>query len=338
MAHGAGRHQRRPLYGRAVTTPDNPLTPGSLSVFTGSVFHYTSSAGLLGTLEGGAIRASAAASLNDLGEVRQGWEMIRTLLAVLPTSAAVEMLQRFAADPMKGQHEVFVLSASTRGDDANQWRLYADQGRGYALEFDGAVRLAAVSDAAARATPASRRSIGTLAKDFAAVSPWLAVLYSESAVRLALEELVDGLEYAGKRIDATSGIPEEEVALQYDEVQADAYEALATIAHLIKGEGFSGENEVRVVATFMWGEEHIRYRAALLGIVAYATLAQSPGGPRHTVLRPPAAGSPVATTLPIRSIRLGPLLGPEHENTVRAFLRARKLKHVTISRSGVPLR
>src|SRR4051812_46887785 len=129
-----------------MSDPANRLMPPSITTFRGSAFHYTSSAGLLGSLENKSIRASAASSLNDLGEVRQGWALIRRLLAELPESDAVDLLKRFADEPMRSEHEVFVLSASTRGDDANQWRLYADDGHGYAIELDASVPLAAVSD------------------------------------------------------------------------------------------------------------------------------------------------------------------------------------------------
>ncbi len=318
--------------------PLTPLMPPSIATFTGPVFHYTSSAGLLGSLESQSIRASAASSLNDLGEVRQGWELIQRVLAALPDSDAVDMLKRFAGDPMKGEHEVFVLSASTFGDDASQWRLYADGGHGYAIELDASVPLAAVSDDSDAPAPTAKPSIGTLVKDVAAVSPWHRVIYSDAAVETAVNELVAAVDGEIQGIEATSGMPEEEVDFAYDALQDNAYEALATIAHLIKSPGFSGESEVRVVATFMWGEEHIHYRSATHGIVGYAKLAEAPGGPRRSVLRPAAPGARLVTSLPVKSVRLGPLLRAEHENTLQAFLRAKKLRHVAIKTSTVPLR
>lgn len=248
------------------------------------------------------------------------------------------MLKRFAGDPMQGQHEIFVLSASTHGDDASQWRLYADGGHGYAVELDASVPLAAVSDVPDAAAPSAQPSISTLASNVAAVSPWQQVLYQESEVETALHELVAAVEGESQTIEATSGMPEEEIQFAYEALQGDAYEALSTIAHLIKSPGFSGENEVRVVATFMWGEEHIHYRAAAHGLVGYAKLTASPGGPRQSVLRPTATGAPLATSLPVNSVRLGPLLRPEQENTLRAFLRAQRLGDVAIKTSTVPLR
>jgi hypothetical protein len=88
----------------------------------------------------------------------------------------------------------------------------------------------------------------------------------------------------------------------------------------------------------MWGVKHIHYRAATHGIVGYARLAAAPNGQRRSVLRPTANGAPLLTSLPVLSVRLGPLLRPEHENTLRAFLRAKEFKHVEIETSKVPLR
>lgn len=321
-----------------MSSPGNPLMPHSLSTFTGEVFHYTSSTGLLGSLNHRSVWASAASSLNDLGEVRQGWELIRTILAAHPASEAVDMLAGFANDPLKRQDEVFVLSASVDGDDAAQWRLYADEGRGYAIGLDGSAALAVVSEVPDPAPSAGKPSIGKLVKDHASVSPWHRVLYQQSDVETAVRELVVAVEAEVSQIVSTSGMPDDDLTVAYEEVQGQAYDALATIAHLIKSPGFVGENEVRVVVTFMMGEEHIRYRAAAHGIVGYAVLAESPGGARWTVMRPVPGMRAVVTSLPVTSVRLGPLLREEQASTMKGFLRSLDLRHVDILTSDVPLR
>jgi hypothetical protein len=125
--------------------------PVSLSTYapgppvTGSVFHYTSAQGLIGMVEGKTMRASEASSLNDLAEARQGWEAIRRVLPSMPDDETRKLLLAHAERPLNERHEVFVLCASTAGDDTNQWRLYADGGRGYVMELDGEARLAALS-------------------------------------------------------------------------------------------------------------------------------------------------------------------------------------------------
>lgn len=321
-----------------MSSPGNHFMPESLTTFTGEVFHYTSSAGLLGSLTHKSVWASAASSLNDLGEIRQGWDLIRNILAAQPTSEAVDMLTGFAANPLKRQHEVFVLSASIDGDDAAQWRLYADEGRGYAIGLDGSVALAVVSEVPATALKTGKPSIGRLAKDFASVSPWHRVLYREAEVETAVQELVVAANAEISQIASTSGMTDDDLTFAYEAVQEWGYEALATIAHLIKSPGFAGENEVRVVATFMMGEEHTRYRAAPHGLVGYAVLAESLGRARRTVLRPEPGKKAVVTSLPVKSVRLGPLLREEQVSTMTSFLRSLDLRHVDILTSEVPLR
>lgn len=312
--------------------------PESLATFTGEVFHYTSSAGLLGSLRHKSVWASAASSLNDLGEIRQGWGMIRKVLSDHPASQAAEMLASFAKDPLKHQHEVFVLSASIEGDDAAQWRLYADHGRGYALGLDASVALAAVSEVPDPVQESDKGRIGSLLKDVASVSPWHRVLYRELDVERAVHELVLAADAEIKQIETMSGMTDEDLTPAYESVQEWGYDALATIAHLIKSPGFSGEHEVRVVVTFMMGEEHIRYRAAAHGVVGYAVLAESPRGPRRTVLRPAAGNTALVTSLPVKSVRLGPLLRAEQVSTVTGLLRSLDLRSVNVLTSDVPLR
>lgn len=114
-----------------------------------------------------------------------------------------------------------------------------------------------------------------------------------------------------------------------------AYDDLAQIAHLIKGPGFAGENEVRIVATFFFAARHIKYRAGAYGAMGYAELASRP--PTHPSFRVLARAD---ATLPLamKSVRLGPLLHKEHTASVASLLRNHDLKNVKVKRSKVPLR
>lgn len=148
------------------------------------------------------------------------------------------------------------------------------------------------------------------------VTPWLHVFYAEPAIEAALQQLVALVESRIRSIESYDDVEERESA--GEDLRDYSYERLATVAHLIKAPGFSGENEVRVVATFFWGDDHIHYRPGAHGIVGYATLTQAPKGHSSSVLRP-SPGKPVASFLPVNSVRLGPLLGTEHENTAGHF-------------------
>lgn len=317
----------------------NRHIPASLRQATQPIYHYTSSEGLIGIVESNRLRASEASGLNDLAEVRAGWRRVRQWLAAEPKSEAVDFLRSLAEEPLQEEHEVFVLSASTAGDDANQWRLYANRGYGYAIELEPSVDLAPVSD-----SPARPRSPGRVGfrhfDDLATVTQWLHVIYDDDEAVKALMELVSTVEADIHSIEsgATDSDERDEA---YEVLRDNAYEALATIAHLIKAPGFSGENEVRMVATFLWVASHIKYRPGANGIVGYVTLTGAPKGHApFRVLRPSAAGVPPEVSLPVKSIRLGPLLHDEHVSTVRAFLRNSGFKEASknVYHSDVPLR
>src|SRR3954454_3229480 len=108
---------------------ENDLMPSVIRKASEPVFHYTSATGLLGIVKSKCVWASAAASLNDKAEIRQGWSEIKAWLEAQKRTYEIETLLDYAEAPFQDTHEVFVLSGSTAGDDANQWRLYADGGK-----------------------------------------------------------------------------------------------------------------------------------------------------------------------------------------------------------------
>lgn len=323
----------------------NVLMPTSLREATEPVYHYTSSQGLLGLVQTGCVWASEATSLNDLAEVRHGWDVVKAWLAQQPASEAVELLTEMANDPFEKKHEVFVLSGSTARDDANQWRLYAQGGNGYALELDPQIDLVAISDAPKtkrilRASDGGKTlNIGWYLGESAAVTPWYHVLYTESEAAAALGELLLATDRELPQLN--NARDDEEYAELRDSLYGQALEALGAIAHLIKGAGFSGEREVRVVATFMLANQHIRYRQGPHGIVSYGLLTRAPSGhPTRRVLHWPKKSVDIrpGKPLPIRSVRLGPLLNEEHVSTVRRFLVSNDLESASVERSQVKLR
>lgn len=307
--------------------------PTCLREATQPVFHYTSSAGLLGIAEHHGLWASEAGGLNDVAEVRQGWEFVRSWLDAQPTCDAIAYLQDLATKPLKQPHEVFVLCASTDGDDANQWRLYADGGRGYVVELDTAVDLSvrSLTDSAA-----GSKGPGVRARDWVTVNPWLHVLYDEADRGRAMKEVLDHVVRELRRFDEGEYDDDPEAGEHAGEdLQADAYEALATIAHLVKTSGFRGENEVRLVATFLWGDGNVRYRAGAYGIVGYVLINARPDGHMRRSVIP---SSSTTRPLPLRSVRLGPLVHAESRDTVRGLLRANGYTAAEVKVSAVPLR
>ncbi|WP_104105425.1 DUF2971 domain-containing protein [Nocardioides sp. 616] len=302
-------------------------------VATEPVFHYTGAGALIGLVQGRVLWASEAAGMNDRAEVRQGWRKIRLWLDSQPAGDAVDLLRNHAKDPLRRSHEVFVLCASTRPDDANQWRLYANRGNGYAVELDPAVSLTVATEYDVTPVSSGRMSFSA-AGDVVEVRPWMHVIYSEDEMVQALEALIDKIDATTASVRSSTADPDEkDQALQ--NFGEEAYNDLAEIAHLIKEPGFSGEDEVRIVVTFFMQQRHIKYRAGSYGIMGYAELVTDPSGSGSYRVLPKKDAEEV---LPIRSVRLGPLLHEEHVESVESFLRNNGLRGITVSRSEVPLR
>lgn len=313
------------------------LISQSVAAAKGSVYHYTGPEALLAMLEHRTLRASEASGMNDLAEVQQGWTLISELLASLPQDDVVDMLVRYATSSHEEPYEVFILCAASMGDDANQWRLYGVQGRGYAVELDTSIDLGVVSGSDHWPYLPTARVTAAFTTDVTHVGVWLPVMYDPGKVERALLELASSVRVERQAITVATG-DSEDVERRWDGLKIDAYVALSAIAHLVKSPGFSGEREVRLVSTFAELGDHVHFRAGAYGIVGYINLATLPAG--HTsfrVIRKPAVTSDLET-LPIRSIRLGPLASPEQISTLRLLLDRNDLPGVDIERSSVPLR
>lgn len=318
------------------------MAPQGVRIAREPVYHYTDAPGLLGIVQGRKVWASEAAGLNDRAEVRQGWARILEWAGRQPESDSMSLILDHAMNPEKESHEVFILSASTRPDDANQWRLYAGGGRGYAVELDASVPLVVASDALRRwrllqtsGSPTS--SDFDLASTNAYVTPWLHVLYTEEEIDTALQLLTRKVEsdIAWLTDLKAQGVDDDRIGEEAADSFNRSYGFVAQLANLIKDPGFAGENEVRIVTTFLRAEEHLKYRAGPYGVVGYAELVTSPTGAREPTIVDGLGPAP----LPIRSVRIGPLLASEHEQTVNAMLRKFDLNDdVVVHHSDVPLR
>jgi hypothetical protein len=106
------------------------------------IYHYTDDAGLRGILECGNLWCTDPAYLNDPSEIRYGVLIATDMLDSFAVDAPLEV-QIFAHDFRRYATHVenvahfFVCSFSTKGNDLEQWRGYANNGRGYAIGFDG---------------------------------------------------------------------------------------------------------------------------------------------------------------------------------------------------------
>jgi hypothetical protein len=107
------------------------------------IYHYTDDKGLRGILETGTIWLTDIFALNDPTELRHGIEHAIARIAELAGTGAPEFklfARRFAKirdGGIERSAHYFVACLSKRGDDLGQWRAYADDGKGFALGFEG---------------------------------------------------------------------------------------------------------------------------------------------------------------------------------------------------------
>lgn len=316
------------------------LLPETIQEAEGSVFHYTSPSGFFGLVKNGELWATESSAMNDMAEVRQGWAFIREWLVPQGDDQAVEFM-RWAADEdgiVSTLRDIYMCCASSRGDDANQWRLYAGRGRGYAVELDAAVPLSAIAVSKTRPVrPAPEPGyLYRLAERTATVSPWLRVLYSDAEKRAALDGL---LENARKELESINSV-DYETENDYDEARgvakAEISGDLARLAQLMKADGFSGENEYRAVVTTVF-DGISKFRATENGVVRYVRMTASPDDHDSHDLVYKCEHEKL--TVPVRSVRSGPLLNPENgQATLSAFLDEYGYESAEVLHSEIPLR
>lgn len=321
------------------------LLPATVERATGAIYHYTDPAGLLGVLEKRELWATEATGMNDLAEVRQGWDFVQRWVDGWEGDDKIAGIIASACDPehpVRSSEGVFMCCASTRPNDANQWRLYAAGARGYSIELDADQPLAAMARSdeppkprTAAHSDATRRYRTTSA--WAVVSPWLRVLYTDSDKEAALNGLAANA-HAAWQAQVDAGFTDEE---HYDIAGQEFRDGLATdvarIAQLMKSEGFAGEDEVRVIVTLFW-DSCSRFRSTDNGVVRYVRLTGLPPAyPQNTVVYGKELGG--AKSLPVRSVWLGPLISAQNNvRTVEALLGRNGLQAAGVYESGLPLR
>lgn len=112
------------------------------------MYHYTTDAGLRGILGSGKLWLTDIFALNDPSELRHGFSLATDILDDEAKKGPDEyrLFAENFRDALEQEKEgregiersahYFVCSFSKDGNDLGQWRAYADDGHGYALEFD----------------------------------------------------------------------------------------------------------------------------------------------------------------------------------------------------------
>jgi DUF2971 family protein len=110
-----------------------------------TIYHYTDVKGALGILKTGHLWFTERSHLNDPVEIRYGLEIAHELFETAAKNRGAK-IPREAASHLKGEHTFglstygfWISSFSLDGNDLNQWRNYADDGRGVCLGFSTAI-------------------------------------------------------------------------------------------------------------------------------------------------------------------------------------------------------
>ncbi len=123
----------------------DPTSDNSRAVSFGRslIYHYTNESGLRDILKSKTLWLSDIKNLNDTSELNHGVSLATTILRskVENRSLNHQAFAKFsnnAFGPSGAQNTAyyFVCSFSTKGNDLEQWRNYADDGRGYILGFN----------------------------------------------------------------------------------------------------------------------------------------------------------------------------------------------------------
>lgn len=107
-----------------------------------NIYHYTNDIGLAGILSSGTLRFTDLFSVNDPSEIKHGFSHAIEILKNLSdkgTTLEKAFCSRFFKlyqDQLHKTAHYYVCSFSTKDDDLNQWRAYADNGQGYNLVFN----------------------------------------------------------------------------------------------------------------------------------------------------------------------------------------------------------
>lgn len=108
-----------------------------------TLFHYTTSAGLRGITATGTLRLCDLFTMNDPTEMRHGVRYVVNALqeaAAKGHRAAKLFAWQFAEHLNQNLERIsrqFVTCFTPVGDDLGQWRAYGENGKGFAIGFDG---------------------------------------------------------------------------------------------------------------------------------------------------------------------------------------------------------
>jgi hypothetical protein len=125
---------------------------------------------------------------------------------------------------------------------------------------------------------------------------------------------------------------EEDYDVLRQERDGDVRAGLAILAQCMKAQAFSGESEVRTVATVLF-DAHCNFRATPFGAVRYVNLVASPKGETYS-----RVSVDDRSPLPIAGVRLGPCQVAQNSRAATKSALARSGYKVAIEASTASIR
>lgn len=208
------------------------------------IYHYTNDAGLRGILESGNLWFTDICSLNDPSELNHGFnvafrELSRAAAGGPRESQEFSRILRSETEARGVQSAVlcFACCFSSHRDDLGQWRAYADNGRGFALEFDAA----ALKDGFDRT-----RSTAVNTEECAVSFP---VTYSDRKLAALDRQIIEGM-LGLISLPRGRGLNSTEIISFTEDLALALMSQAAYAALFFKHRAYKSEREYRFLETF----------------------------------------------------------------------------------------
>jgi len=264
----------------------------------GTIWQYTSTAGLLGILETGGLWVSSARTLNDSGEIEYGAARIHERWAArrsdFQNPGVIEEL--LAEGALSRRQDLFVACASTDGDSLSQFRAYGS----YAVGLRADIPLRARRDRSGE-EDYGFSSPSDVEADLAADNGWRPVLYD----RGEQDALIDAfLEHVASEVDSDVASWRTNVREDGEATDGAAFERgviasqFITVAAHLKHEAFRDEKEVRLFAQLSLSNPAVKVRAGRLGLTPFFVAEPNPGPDAQSELNSVLAAVRIGPGLP----------------------------------------
>lgn len=266
------------------------------------LFHYTNQDGLLGILKSNLIRTTKVLCLNDSSEYVLALKLAREILETLSEddNYSLEKIKtlRIELDVIKS-FNIFVSSFTTEDDLLSQWRAYSNSSGGYSIGFSGNELLTEAKN-----------------QDFFLAE----CIYDPKKQREIITEFLQ--DRLSEDDNTNNEINQKYQTAQSNHLQTKSiWKDLASIAPILKDQGFKEEKEWRIITEHPRASYELSFREGQSYIIPYFNF--SIENPKKL----------------IKSIRIGPTPHPDiSEDTLQLFLYKQNLSKTIIKRTSIPYR